>query len=67
MTSSRKMESLSICVLQPTGDDTYLSQSAVGRFLNDAQLCDSVLSGMDSEAIRSLQTDADLGDYVGDI
>ena len=60
------MASLSTCVLQPTGDDTDLSQSAVGRFLNDAQLCDSVLSGMDSKTIKRLQTDADLGDYVGE-
>ena len=47
MTSSGKTASLSTCVLQPTGDDTDLSQYAVGRFLNNAQLCDSVLSGMD--------------------
>ena len=52
--------------LQPTGDDNDLSQSAVGRFLNSVQLCDSGLSGMDSETIKGLQTDADLDDYVGE-
>ena len=58
--------SLSTCVLEPTGDDNDLSQSAVGRFLNNAQLCDSVLSGMDSDTIKKLQIDVDLGDYVGE-
>ena len=43
-----------------------MSQSAVRRFLNDAQLHDSVLSSMDSETIKSLQTNADLGDYFGE-
>ena len=66
MTSSGIAASPSTGVLQTTGDDNDLSQSAVSRFLNDAQLCDSVLSGMDSETIKSLQTDADLGDYVGE-
>ena len=56
----------STCLLQPTGDDNDLSQSAVRRFLNNAQLRDSVLSGMGSETIKSLQTDADLGGYVGE-
>ena len=62
--SSGIMASPSTCVLQPTGDNNDLSQSAVGRFHNDAQLHDSVLSGMDT--IKKLQTDADLGDYVGE-
>ena len=65
-TSSGIMASPNTCVLQPTGDDNDLSQSAVRRFLNDAQICDSVLSGMDSDTIKNLQTDADLGDYVGE-
>ena len=38
--------------------------SSVGRFLNDAQLCDSVLSGMDSDTIKILQTNSDLDDYI---
>ena len=65
-TSSGIMASPSTCVLQSTGDDNDLSPSTVRRFLNDAQLHNSVLSGMDSETIKSLQTDADLGDYVGE-
>ena len=60
------MASQSTCVLQPTGDDTYFSQSAVRRFLNNTQLCDSDLSGMDSDTIKQLETDEDLGDYVGE-
>ena len=47
-----------------TCDDKDLS--SVGRFLNDAQLHDSVLSGMDSDTIKILLTDSDLDDYVGE-
>ena len=65
-TFSGTTASLSTCVLQPTGDDNDLSQSAVARFLNDTQLHDSVLSVMESDIIKKLQTDADLGDYVGE-
>ena len=45
-----------------TGDEKDLS--SVRRFLNDAQLHDSVLSGMDSDTIKILQTDSDLDDYL---
>ena len=38
--------------------------SSVGRFLNNAQLRDSVLFGMDSDTIKILQTDSDLDDYI---
>ena len=53
VSSSGITASPSTCVVQPTGDDNDLSQSTVGRFLNDAQLCDSVLSGMDSDTIKN--------------
>ena len=66
LTSSGIMASPSTCLLQPTGDDNDLSQSAVGRFLNNVQLHDSVLSGIDSDTIKKLQTDVDLGNYVGE-
>ena len=45
-----------------TGDDKDLS--SVGRFPNDDKLHDSVLSGMDLDTIKILQTDSDLEDYV---
>ena len=45
-----------------TCDDKDLS--SVGRFLNDAQLRDSVLSGKDLDTIKILQTDSDLDNYV---
>ena len=47
-----------------TCDDKDLS--SVRRFLNDAQLRDSVLSGMNLDTIKILQTDSDLDDYLGE-
>ena len=45
-------------VLHPPSYEKDIVQSAVRRFLNDAELHDNVLSGMDADTVKSLQTDA---------